>query len=88
MLFLIFFFGFVLVFFWLGVGGGGVLAREIKLLAKQFQCAFILQHTSLDSRKYNMMLRRKKERCVGIHSQLMLAILLLNVSRMSASCIV
>lgn len=69
-------------------GGGGVLAREIKLLAKQFQCAFILQHTSLDSRKYNMMLRRKKERCVGIHSQLMLAILLLNVSRMSASCIV
>lgn len=71
-----------------GWRGGGVLAREIKLLAKQFQCAFILQHTSLDSRKYNMMLRRKKERCVGIHSQLMLAILLLNVSRMSASCIV
>lgn len=74
--------------FLVGCGWGGVLAREIKLLAKQFQCAFILQHTSLDSRKYNMMLRRKKERCVGIHSQLMLAILLLNVSRMSASCIV
>lgn len=50
------------MFFWLGVGGGGVLAREIKLLAKQFQCAFILQHTSLDSRKYNMMLGRKKKK--------------------------
>lgn len=54
------------MFFLVGCGWrGGVLAREIKLLAKQFQCAFILQHTSLDSRKYQHDAEEEKRKMRG-----------------------